>query len=146
MKKRPPKLVRQPRYFFWRGGGWWRLCGLCGMEENKKSGCGDVRAKALSWDGEWDKAWKLFSALSPLSPTVDCFAPHSHPSPPEKKAASRKKSRLRRKKTAPAAFLNHEYVTLKGIRDFEKRGGCANDCTFFWVTVLLNIVVTKKIG
>ena len=29
---------------------------LGGMEENKKSGGGDVRAKALSWDGEWDKA------------------------------------------------------------------------------------------
>ena len=26
------------------------------MEMNKKSGGGDVRAKALSWDGEWDKA------------------------------------------------------------------------------------------
>ena len=26
------------------------------MEENKKSGGGDVRAKALSWDDEWDKA------------------------------------------------------------------------------------------
>ena len=31
-------------------------CGDCGMEMNKKSGGGDVRAKALSWDGEWDKA------------------------------------------------------------------------------------------
>ncbi|MDD6833324.1 MAG: hypothetical protein PUE80_09270 [bacterium] len=30
-------------------------------------------------------------------------ARHSHPSPPEEKAASRKKSRLRRKKTAPVA-------------------------------------------
>ena len=30
--------------------------GLSGMEENKKSGGGDVRAKALSRDGEWDKA------------------------------------------------------------------------------------------
>ena len=29
--------------------------GLGGMEENKKSGGGDVRAFALSWDGEWDK-------------------------------------------------------------------------------------------
>ena len=27
--------------------------GLCGMEENKKSGGGDVRAKALAWDDEW---------------------------------------------------------------------------------------------
>ena len=31
-------------------------CGDCGMEMNKKSGGGDVRAKALAWDGEWDKA------------------------------------------------------------------------------------------
>ncbi|MDD5817296.1 MAG: hypothetical protein PUE05_02095 [bacterium] len=33
-------------------------CGVVGlgwMEENKKSGGGDVRAEALSWDGEWDK-------------------------------------------------------------------------------------------
>ncbi len=35
----------------WRGWAW-----LSGMEENKKSGGGDVRAEALSWDGEWDKA------------------------------------------------------------------------------------------
>ena len=69
----------------------------------QKVGGGDVRAGAQSWDGDWDKAKNKFSALSPLSPTVGCFAPHSHPSPPEKKAASRKKSRLRRKKTAPAA-------------------------------------------
>ena len=32
------------------------MSGLCGMEENKKSGGGDVRAEALSWDDEWDKA------------------------------------------------------------------------------------------
>ena len=42
------------------GVGWWGLWalwnGFCGMEINKKSGGGDVRAKALSWDGEWDKA------------------------------------------------------------------------------------------
>ena len=31
-------------------------CGHCGMEMNKKSGGGDVRAKALAWDDEWDKA------------------------------------------------------------------------------------------
>ena len=36
--------------------GWWVWMDvLCGMEENKKSGGGDVRAFALSWDGEWDK-------------------------------------------------------------------------------------------
>ena len=36
--------------------GGWRDgvgCGLSGMEENKKSGGGDVRADALSWAGEW---------------------------------------------------------------------------------------------
>ena len=33
---------------WWDGGFGW-------MEENKKSGGGDVRAKALSWD-EWDKS------------------------------------------------------------------------------------------
>ena len=38
--------------------GWWLVWdgGLSGMEENKKSGGGDVRAKALAWDDEWDKA------------------------------------------------------------------------------------------
>ena len=29
---------------------------LSGMEENKKSGGGDVRAEALARDDEWDKA------------------------------------------------------------------------------------------
>ena len=40
--------------FWWILGGFWD--GFCGMKEIKKSGGGDVRAKALSWDGEWDKA------------------------------------------------------------------------------------------
>ena len=71
------------------------------MEMNKKSGGGDVRAKALSWDIEWKKAKNVFFGFFPLSPTVARSARHSHPSPPEKKAASRRKSRLRRKKTAP---------------------------------------------
>ena len=39
---------------FWILG--WILGGFCGMEEIKKSGGGDVRAKALAWDDEWDKA------------------------------------------------------------------------------------------
>ena len=30
--------------------------GFCGMKEIKKSGGGDVRAEALAWDDEWDKA------------------------------------------------------------------------------------------
>ena len=38
----------------WDGVGW--DGGLGWMEENKKSGGGDVRAEALAWDGEWDKA------------------------------------------------------------------------------------------
>ena len=43
----------------WCGGfggmGLWWDGGFGWMEENKKSGGGDVRAFALSWDGEWDK-------------------------------------------------------------------------------------------
>ena len=62
-----------------------------------------MRAKPYRGTASGIKPEKSFSALSPLSPTVGCFASHSHPSPPEKKAASRKKSRLRRKKTAPDA-------------------------------------------
>ena len=69
------------------------------MEMNKKSGGGDVRAEALAWDDEWDKAKNVFFGFISLAPTVGCFAPYSHPSPPEEKAASRKKSRLRRKKS-----------------------------------------------
>ena len=36
----------------WLGSVLW----FDGMEMNKKSAGGDVRTKALSWDGEWDKA------------------------------------------------------------------------------------------
>ena len=90
--------------------------GVCGMEENKKSGGGDVRAKALSWDIEREKAKNVFFGFLPLAPTVARCARHSHPSPPEKKAASRRKSRLRRKKTAPVGV---------GI---EGRGCCGFGC------------------
>ena len=37
------------------GLAWWDGGFRC-MEMNKKSASGDVRAKALSWNGEWDKA------------------------------------------------------------------------------------------
>ena len=73
------------------------------MEMNKKSGGGDVRAKPYRGTASGIKPEKSFSALAPLAPTVARVAHHSHPSPPEKKAAARKKSRLRRKKTAPIA-------------------------------------------
>ena len=82
------------------------------MKENKKSGDGDVRAEALSWDIEWEKAKNVFFGFLPLAPTVARCARHSHPSPPEEKVASRKKSRLRRKKTAPVALLSHEFIDL----------------------------------
>ena len=84
-----------------------------GMEENKKSGGGDVRAKALSWDIEWEKAKNVFFGFLPLAPTVARCARHSHPSPPEKKAASRKKSRLRRKKNC-ACSKQWRIVCMKG--------------------------------
>ena len=70
--------VKYGMAFFWgrRYGGWWvgvkpktggfvfggsgDRCysgyGLGGMKEIKKSGGGDVRAEALAWDDEWDKA------------------------------------------------------------------------------------------
>ena len=89
--------------------------GVGGMEENKKSGGGDVRAEALSWDGEWDKAKNVFFGFLPLAPTVARCARHSHPSPPEEKAASRKKSRLRRKKTAPMACRIVSCVSKGGM-------------------------------
>ena len=73
------------------------------MEMNKKSGGGDVRASPFRGTASGIKPEYLFSVLSPLSPTVARGARHSHPSPPEKKAASRRKSRLRRKKTAYSA-------------------------------------------
>ena len=40
----------------WGLEGWVGMDGGFGwMEENKKSGGGDVRAEALAWDDEWDK-------------------------------------------------------------------------------------------
>ena len=65
------------------------------MEENKKSGGGDVRAKALSWDGEWDKARKLvFSFITTLAHGGALRSPLTS-------LAARKKSRFAEKKSAP---------------------------------------------
>ena len=64
------------------------------MEENKKSGDGDVRAEALAWDDERDKAKNVFFGFFPLAPTVARGARHSHPSPPEKSRSAEKKLRL----------------------------------------------------
>ena len=68
--------------------------GVGGMEENKKSGVGDVRAKALSWDIEWEKAKNVFFGFFPLAPTVAQCAPLTS-------LAARKKSRFAEKKSAP---------------------------------------------
>ena len=43
------------KFGIFQNADWWDSW-IGGMEENKKSGGGDVRAKALSWDGEWNKA------------------------------------------------------------------------------------------
>ena len=65
------------------------------MEMNKKSGDGDVRAEALSWDNEWDKARKLvFSFISTLAHGGTRCAPLTS-------LAARKKSRFAEKKSAP---------------------------------------------
>ena len=86
------------------GLAWWNGGFRC-MEMNKKSGGGDVRAKALSWDGEWDKAKNVFFGFiplgptrthsDPLGPTVARFARHSHPRHPKKKPLRGKKLCLR---------------------------------------------------
>ena len=89
---------------WWSWVGWW---GFDGWKRTKKVGGGDVRAEALSWDIEWEKAKNVFFGFLPLAPTVARCARHSHPSPPEEKVASRKKSRLRRKKTVPDAKMAH---------------------------------------
>ena len=54
-------LVGVGTHYIYRGlgmdlFGFWILGGFCGMKEIKKSGGGDVRAEALAWDDEWDKA------------------------------------------------------------------------------------------
>ena len=88
-------------FFGWDDGfgGWWAW--WYGREQ--KVGGGDVRASPFRGTASGIKPENSFSALSPLAPTVARGARHSHPSPPEEKAASRKTSRLRRKKTAPDA-------------------------------------------
>ena len=81
-----------------RGWGLWDGMGFVGWKRTKSREAGMWGLKPFRGTASGIKPENSFSALSPLLPTVGCFAPHSHPSPPEKKAASRKKSRLRRKK------------------------------------------------
>ena len=85
--------------YFWDGG----VVGIVVWKWTKSRGAGMWGLKPFRGTASGIKPENSFSALSPLSPTVARGARHSHPSPPEKKAASRKKSRLRRKKTAPIA-------------------------------------------
>ena len=64
------------------------------MEENKKSGGGDVRAEALAWDDERDKARKLvFSFITTLAHGGLLRTPLTS-------LAARKKSRFAEKKSA----------------------------------------------
>ena len=51
--------------------GWGLWDGVCGMEENKKSGGGDVRAKALSWDIAARKKSR-FAEKKSASPKKNC--------------------------------------------------------------------------
>ena len=69
------------------------------MEENKKSGGGDVRAKALSWDIEWEKAKNVFFGFFPLTPTVArCVLATHIPRLPKKKPLRGKKVGFAEKK------------------------------------------------
>ena len=83
---------------------WCGLVAWVGWKRTKSREAGMGGLKPWRGTTSGIKPENSFSALSPLAPTVGCFAPHSHPSPPEKKAASRRKSRLRRKKTAPVGW------------------------------------------
>ena len=101
-----PGAFSPPRSFSNRV--YWPANGLSGMgawvrwKRTKSRGAGMWGLKPFREPANGDKAENEFSPLYPHSLlTVGCFAPHSHPSPPEEKAASRRKSRLRRKKTAP---------------------------------------------
>ena len=47
----------------WDGG----LCGLWMDGREQKIGGGDVRAKALSWDDEWDKPKNVFFGFALLA-------------------------------------------------------------------------------
>ena len=88
--------------------GWWDGS-FRWMEENKKSGGGDVRAGALSWDGEWDKARKLiFSFISTLAHGGSLCSPLTSLAARRKSRFAEKKS-ASPKKNAPTAFLNHEF-------------------------------------
>ena len=85
------------------------------MEENKKSGGGDVRAFALSWDGEWDKARKLVFSF------ITTFAHGGALRSPLTSLAARKKKPLRgekvgfaEKKTAPIACRTASCVATPG--------------------------------
>ncbi|MGM9840272.1 MAG: hypothetical protein ACI307_09415 [Sodaliphilus sp.] len=68
------------------------------MEENKKSGGGDVRAETLSWDDEWDKAENSFSALSHSRPRWAASHPTHIPRRPKKKPLRGKKVGFAEKK------------------------------------------------
>ena len=72
--------------------------GLSGMEENKKSGGGDVRAKAPSWDIEREKAKNVFFGFFPLSPTVARMRATHIPRRPKKKPLRGKKVGFAEKK------------------------------------------------
>ena len=65
-----------------------------GWKITKSREGGDVRAFALSWDGEWGKAKNVFFGFFPLAPTVAQCAPLTS-------LAARKKSRFAEKKSAP---------------------------------------------
>ena len=71
---------------------------LSGMEENKKSGGGDVRAEALAWDDEWDKAENEFSVFSLSRPQWVASHPTHIPRRPKKKPLRGKKVGFAEKK------------------------------------------------
>ena len=71
---------------------------MSGMEENKKSGGGDVRAEALSWDGEREKGEKEFLTFSLSRPRWRATLATHIPRRPKKKPLRGKKVGFAEKK------------------------------------------------
>ena len=96
------------------------------MEMNKKSGGGDVRAGALSWDGEWDKARKLiFSFISTLAHGGLLRTPLTSLAARRKSRFAEKKSASPKKNTAMACLTESWMPTVAGgmaVRDLVGMG------------------------
>ena len=132
-----PGAFSPPRSFnnrvYWPANGLSGMVVWVGWKRTKSREAGMWGLKPFREPANGDKAENEFSPLYPHSLlTVGCFAPHSHPSPPEEKAASRKKSRLRRKKTLP---------------DAKNGASCVSrvSCPYLWAGIVCGCVLNVRV-